>query len=372
MNTLAKKETKGIMLKPKPSIETIQPYQGGKPIEEVQRELGVSDVLKLASNENSLGPSPLALQAIAQSAAQVHLYPDSNAFYLKNDLAAYFGISAEHLILGNGSNDVLQLIAEAYLVPDDEVIYAAGAFVVYSLVTQLCSATAVVVPMQNDTHDLSAMAAAITDKTKVIFVANPNNPTGTMVTADETAAFVEQIPDDVLVVFDEAYYEYVLRSDYPQTLPYVLEGRNFIITRTFSKIYGLAGLRIGYGIAPPALVETLNRVRQPFNCSLVGQAAARAALKDAVHVKKSQVSNTAGKVLLYEAFDDMGLCYTQTEGNFIMLHLEQLGADIADALLQKGVIVRPIGTYGYPNAIRVTIGTQAENERLITALRHIL
>ena len=360
------------MLKPKPSIETIQPYQGGRPIEEVQRELGITDIIKLASNENPLGPSPLALQAIAESAKQVHLYPDGNAYYLKNDLAQHLGISAEHLILGNGSNDVLQLIAEAYVAPDDEVIYAAGAFVVYSLVTKLCSATAVVVPMQNDTHDLSAMAAAITDKTKVIFIANPNNPTGTMVTVDETAAFMEQVPDDVLVVFDEAYYEYVLRSDYPQTLPYVLEGRNCIITRTFSKIYGLAGLRIGYGIALPVIVETLNRVRQPFNCSLVAQAAARAALKDIAHVVESRDSNAAGKIFLYEAFGDMGLRYTKTEGNFIMLHLEQLGTDLADALLQKGIIVRPIAGYGYPNAVRITIGTKKENERLIAALKHIL
>ncbi len=369
---LTQREIKAIMLKPKPSIETIQPYQGGKPIEEVQRELGITDIVKLASNENSLGPSPLALQAIAESAGRVHLYPDGNAFYLKNDLAVHLGISAEHLILGNGSNDVLQLIAEAYLAPDDEVIYAAGAFVVYSLVTKLCSATAVVVPMQDDTHDLFAMAAAITCKTKVIFVANPNNPTGTMVTTEETAAFMEQVPDNVLVVFDEAYYEYVLRADYPQVLPYILAGRNFIITRTFSKIYGLAGLRIGYGIAPPALIETLNRVRQPFNCSIVGQAAARAALKDTTHIKKSQASNRAGKALLYEAFDDIGLRYTHTEGNFIMLHLKQLGTDVADRLLQKGIIVRAIAGYGYPNAIRVTIGTEKENERFITALRHIL
>ena len=357
------------MLKPKPSIDTIQPYQGGKPIEEVQREFGITDIIKLASNENPLGPSPLAVEAIAESATQVHLYPDGNAYYLKRDLAQHIGISEEHLILGNGSNDVLQLIAEAYVAPEDEVIYAAGAFVVYSLVTKLCSATAVVMPMQNDTHDLAAMAAAITDKTKVIFVANPNNPTGTMVTADETAAFMEQVPNDVLVVFDEAYYEYVSRSDYPQTLPYVLEGRNFVITRTFSKIYGLAGLRVGYGIAPPALVETLNRVRQPFNCSLIGQAAARAALKDTDHVVKSQEHNNIGKAFLYNAFDDLGLHYLETEGNFILLHVGQLEADIADALLRKGVIVRPIAGYGYPDAVRVTIGTQWENERFITALR---
>ena len=356
------------MLKPKPSIDTIQPYQGGKPIEEVRRELGITDIIKLASNENPLGPSPLAMQAISESVTQVHLYPDGNAYYLKEDLAASLGISAEHLILGNGSNDVLQLVAEAYVAPGDEVIYAAGAFVVYSLVTKLCSATAGVVPMVEHTHDLSAMAAAITDKTKVIFVANPNNPTGTMVTADETAAFMERVPDDVLVVFDEAYYEYVDRSDYPRTLPYVLEGRNFIITRTFSKIYGLAGLRIGYGIAPPPLVETLNRVRQPFNCSLVGQAAAQAALKDTAHVTKSREQNAIGKAFLYDAFDNIGLRYVESEGNFIMLHLEQSGTDVTDALLKEGVIVRPIGGYGYPNAVRVTIGTQQENEKFITAL----
>lgn len=357
------------MLKPKPSIDTIQPYQGGKPIEEVRRELGITDIIKLASNENPLGPSPLAMQAISESATQVHLYPDGNAYYLKEDLAAYLGISAEHLILGNGSNDVLQLIAEAYVAPGDEVIYAEGAFVVYSLVTKLCSATAVVVPMVKHTHDLSAMASAITDKTKVIFVANPNNPTGTMVTADETTAFMERVPNDVLVVFDEAYYEYVDRSDYPQTLPYVLQGRNFIVTRTFSKIYGLAGLRIGYGIAPPPLVETLNRVRQPFNCSLVGQAAAQAALKDTAHVTKSKEQNAVGKAFLYDAFDSMGFRYVGSEGNFIMLHLDQSGTDVADALLKAGVIVRPIGGYGYPNAVRVTIGTQQENEKFITALK---
>ena len=357
------------MLKPKPCVDTIQPYQGGKPIEEVQRELGITDIIKLASNENPLGPSPLAVQAIAESASQVHLYPDGNAYYLKEELAARIGVSPEHLILGNGSNDVLQLVAEAYIAPGDEVIYAAGAFVVYSLVTKLCGATAVVVPMVNDTHDLIDMAGAITDKTKVIFIANPNNPTGTMVTAAETAGFIERVPDDVLVVFDEAYYEYVARSDYPQTLPYVLKGRNFVITRTFSKIYGLAGLRIGYGIAPPGLVETLNRVRQPFNCSLVGQAAARAALKDTDHVKESQGSNAAGKAFLYRAFNDMGLRYIETEGNFIMLYVEPSGAEITDALLKQGVIVRPMSGYGYPNAVRVTIGTQQENERFIKALK---
>lgn len=363
------------MMKPKPGIETIQPYQGGKPIEEVQRELGIADIIKLASNENPLGPSPLAVQAIAENATQVHLYPDGNAYYLKEELAEHLGVSAEHLILGNGSNDVLQLVGEAYLAPDDEVIYAAGAFIVYHLVTKICGATAVVVPMENHTHHLSAMAAAITEKTKVIFIANPNNPTGTMVTVDETVAFMAEVPENVLVVFDEAYYEYVTRADYPQTLPYVVEGRegrNVLITRTFSKIYGLAGLRIGYGIAPAAIVETLNRVRQPFNCNLIGQAAARAALKDSAHVRESQRCNAAGKTFLYHALDALGVNYIPTEGNFIMVHLDRSGTDIADALMRKGVILRPMAGYGYPNAIRVTIGTRQENERFIAGLGETL
>ncbi|MDE0634543.1 MAG: histidinol-phosphate transaminase [Candidatus Poribacteria bacterium] len=355
-------------LKPKPGIETIKAYQGGKPIEEVKRELGISDIIKLASNENPLGPSPLAMQAIQESAKQVNFYPDGNAYYLKADLAKHLGVTEEQLILTNGSNEVLQLVGETYLGPGDEVIYAEGAFVVYKLVTTVCGATPVVVPMQNDTHHLPSMAAAITNKTKAIFIANPNNPTGTMVTAAETTHFMAQVPEDVLVIFDEAYYEYVSHPDYPQTLPYVMEERNFIITRTFSKIYGLAGLRIGYGIAPPSIIATMNAVRQPFNCNAVAQAAARAALKDTDYVKKSQKLNAAGKTFLYAAFDKLGLRYIKTEGNFIMVFVNQPGADLADAMMKQGVIVREMTDYGYSDAIRVTIGKQAENERFLGAL----
>lgn len=355
-------------LKPKPGIETIKAYQGGKPIEEVKRELGISDIIKLASNENPLGPSPLAMQAIQESAKQVNFYPDGNAYYLKADLAKHLGVTEDQLILTNGSNEVLQLVGETYLGPGDEVIYAEGAFVVYKLVTTVCGATPVVVPMQNDTHHLPSMAAAVTDKTKAIFIANPNNPTGTMVTAAETAHFMAQVPEDVLVIFDEAYYEYVSHPDYPQTLPYVMEERNFIITRTFSKIYGLAGLRIGYGIAPPSIIATMNAVRQPFNCNAVAQAAARAALKDTDYVKKSQELNAVGKTFLYGAFDKLGLRYIKTEGNFIMVFVNQPGADLADAMMKQGVIVREMADYGYPDAIRVTISKQAENERFLEVL----
>lgn len=359
-------------LKPNPGIETMVAYQGGKPIEEVKRELGISNIIKLASNENPLGPSPLAMQAITESSKQVNFYPDGNAYYLKADLAKHLGVNEDYLILTNGSNEVLTLVGETYLGPGDEVIYAEGAFVVYEHVAQVSGATSVVVPMQNDTHHLPSIAEAITDKTKVIFIANPNNPTGTMVTATDTAHFMAQVPEDVLVVFDEAYYEYVTRSDYPQTLPYVMEERNFIITRTFSKIYGLAGLRVGYGVAKPSLIATMNPVRQPFNCNLIGQAAARAALQDTDYVKKSRELNAAGKLYLYAEFDRLGLRYIKTEGNFIMVFVNQSGANFANAMMEKGVIVRQMGSYGYNNAIRVTIGKQEDNERFIQVLTQLI
>lgn len=359
-------------LKPNHGIETMVAYQGGKPIEEVKRELGISDIIKLASNENPLGPSPLAMRAIEESSKQVHLYPDGNAYYLKADLAKHLGVTEDFLILTNGSNEVLTLVGETYLGPGDEVIYAEGAFVVYEHVAQVSGATSVVVPMQNDTHHLPSIAAAITDKTKVIFIANPNNPTGTMVTATDTAHFMAQVPEDVLVVFDEAYYEYVTRSDYPQTLPYVMEERNFIITRTFSKIYGLAGLRVGYGIAKPSLIATMNPVRQPFNCNLIGQAAARAALQDTDYVEKSRELNAAGKSFLYAEFDRLSLRYIRTEGNFIMVFVNQSGKDFSKTMMEKGVIVRAMDGYGFKDAIRVTIGRQQENERFIQVLTELI
>lgn len=359
-------------MRPKPGIETIQPYQGGKPIEEVQRELGISDIIKLASNENPLGPSPLAMGAIQDAATQVNLYPDGNAYYLKQDLAVHLGVPPENLILGNGSNEVLQLVGETYISPGDEVIYSESAFVVYMLVAKVFGAKSIVIPMCGYTQDLEAMADAITDQTRVIFIANPNNPTGTTVTKTEIEKLMARVPDDVLVVFDEAYYEYVDRPDYPQTLPYIHERPNVIITRTFSKIYGLAGMRIGYGLAKPDIIETMNRVRQPFNCNLVAQAAARAALKDAAHVRRSQEVNTIGKAFLYEALDQMELAYVESEGNFILVHSDCSGSKVSDALMRKGVIVRPVAGYGFPKSIRVTIGTPEENERFVKELKAVL
>jgi histidinol-phosphate aminotransferase len=357
---------------PKPGIETIHPYQGGKPIDEVQREFGIDDIIKLASNENPLGPSPLAKEAIKRAAAKVNLYPDGNAYYFKNELAEHLGVAPNYLIFGNGSNDVLQIVGETYISPGDEVIYSESAFVVYMVVSKICGAKSVVTPRRDYAHDLDAMADAITDATKVIFIANPNNPTGTMVTKDETERLMARVPDDVLVVFDEAYYEYVERPDYPQTLPYVEEGRNVIITRTFSKIYGLAGLRIGYGIAKPETIEMMNRVRQPFNCNLIAQAAGRAALNDADHVRRSLELNAVGKVYLYERLARFGLEYVETEGNFILVELGRSGQEVTDALMRKGVIVRPMAAYGFPDAVRVTIGKSDENKRFITALQEVL
>ena len=357
---------------PKPGIETIHPYQGGKPIDEVQREFGIDDIIKLASNENPLGPSPLAKEAIKRAAAKVNLYPDGNAYYFKNELAEHLGVAPNYLIFGNGSNDVLQIVGETYISPGDEVIYSESAFVVYMVVSKICGAKSVVTPRRDYAHDLDAMADAITDATKVIFIANPNNPTGTMVTKDETERLMARVPDDVLVVFDEAYYEYVERPDYPQTLPYVEEGRNVIITRTFSKIYGLAGLRIGYGIAKPETIEMMNRVRQPFNCNLIAQAAGRAALNDADHVRRSLELNAVGKVYLYERLARFGLEYVETEGNFILVQLGRPGQEVADSLMRKGVIVRPMAAYGFPDAVRVTIGKSDENKRFIAALQEVL
>ena len=359
-------------MKPKPGIETIQPYQGGKPIEEVERELGISNIIKLASNENPLGPAPLAVEAIHDTAAKVNLYPDGNSYYLRQDLAQHLRVEPENLILGNGSNEVLQVVGETYISPGDEVVYSQQAFVVYMLVAKICGAKSITTPLKNQTHDLEAMASCITGQTRVVFIANPNNPTGTMVTTEQIEAFMSRVPDDVLVVFDEAYYEYVERDDYPQTIQYVHEGRNVLVARTFSKIYGLAGLRIGYGIAPVSIVSMMNRVRQPFNTNMISQAAARASLRDAEHVQRSRQVNAEGRKFLYQELTRLGLDYVPSEANFILLHVPGDGKAFADALLKLGVIVRPMTGYNFPKSVRVTIGLAEENARLVDAISQVL
>ncbi len=359
----------------KDGVMSIKPYEPGKPIEEVSRELGIpeEDIIKMASNENPLGPSPLGVQAIKDCADKVNFYPDGDCFYLKQDLAEHLGTKPENILMGNGSNDVLQIIADTFLRPGDEVIYFKHAFVVYILATKIADATPVVIDVKDDySQDLDAVLDAMTDKTKLIFIANPNNPTGTMVTAEQLDEFMDCVPDDVIVVFDEAYYEYVDREDFPQTLKYVNEGRNIITCRTFSKIYGLAGLRVGYGIAKPELVEIMNKVRQPFNVSMVAQAAAKASLKDKEHVDKSVKINREGKIFLYSQFESMGLDYVSSEGNFILVHLGRPGPDVMKELLKMGVIVRPLVGYELPNSVRVTIGTREQNQKLIHCLKKVL
>jgi len=359
-------------MKAKSGIEFIKPYQGGKPIEEVERELGITNVVKMASNENPLGPAPMAVEAIKESASKVNLYPDGNAYYLKNELAEHLGVSPENLIIGNGSNDILQILGDTFISPDNETIYSEHSFVVYMLVSYICGAKSVTVPLVNYTHDLDAMANAITNATKVIFFDNPSNPLGTMLTAQQVDDFMKRVPEDVLVVFDEAYYEYVTRDDYPQTIDYVHEGRNVVVLRTFSKVYGLAGLRIGYGISTPEIIELMNRVRQPFNSNLIAQEAARAALKDIEHVKKSIAVNSEGKEYLYNALDEIGIDYVPSEANFILINLGHSGQEVCDKLMKLGVIARPMTGYKFPNSLRITIGTQSQNKRFIESLEKVL
>ncbi|MDN5347248.1 MAG: histidinol-phosphate aminotransferase [Clostridia bacterium] len=355
------------------AILEIKPYVPGKPIEEVQRELGIQDVIKMASNENPLGPSPDAVLALREAVERVHLYPDGNCYYLKEALAARYGVSAENIIIGNGTDEILKLLAEAYINPGDEIVVADPTFSEYEFAAQVMAGRAVKVPCQNFRHDLKAMAAAITPRTRLVFVCNPNNPTGTIVSQKEVASFLDKVPPEVIVVFDEAYSEYVTAEDYPDTLAYIKEGRpNVIVLHTFSKIYGLAGLRVGYGLAAPEIIRAVNRVREPFNVNLLAQVAALAALKDEFHVAKSQEVNARGKEFLYGAFSALGLKFVPTEANFIFVDVGRDSREIFQKLLRKGVIVRTGDIFGYPNYLRITIGTRRQNERLIQSLKEIL
>lgn len=355
------------------TILSIKPYVPGKPIEEVQRELGIKDVIKLASNENPLGPSPDAVRAIQEAAERVYLYPDGNCYYLKNALAEKHGVSPENIIVGNGTDEIIKMLAEAYLNPGDEIVVADPTFSEYEFAALVMAGRAVKVPCRSFRHDLKAMAAAITPKTRLVFICNPNNPTGTIVGQMMLDNFLKEIPPSVLVVLDEAYADYVTAEHYPDSLAYVRYGRpNIIVLRTFSKIYGLAGLRVGYGVAVPEIIKNLNRVREPFNVNLVAQAAAIAALKDEAHYRKSREVNIEGKQYLYEQFTAMGLAYVPTETNFIFVDVNRDSRDVFQEMLKQGVIVRTGDIFGYDTYLRVTIGTPRQNERFIKALREVL
>lgn len=356
----------------RPNILEIRPYVPGKPIEEVERELGLKDPIKLASNENPIGPSPRAIEAMEKAIRKVNFYPDSNCFYLKKALAQHVGMQEENVIIGNGSDEILKLLAEAFLKDGEEVIYGVPSFVEYEFVTRVMNGKMVEVSLKNFTYDLPAIAEKITSRTKIIFICNPNNPTGTMVTQQEVEKFMTQVPDDVLVVFDEAYQEYCTDQAYPNTLKYVQEGRKVIVLRTFSKIYALAGLRVGYGIAAKEFIDCLMRVREPFNVNSIAQAAALASLEDKDWVESVRQLNMEGRDYWYRELSAMGLDYVPTQANFLFINVKASSIEVGDRLMRKGVIVRPGNIFGYPEYIRVTIGTREQNEYFITTLRQVL
>lgn len=355
-----------------PFLKGLIPYSPGKPVEEVERELGIKGAIKLASNENPLGPSPLALRALKEALPECHRYPDGGGYYLKRGLARHLDMSPDHLILGNGCNEVLELMARCFLMAGDEVVIADPAFVIYGMLAHLQGCNKVLVPLKDWTHDLEAMAKAVTPKTKMVFVGNPNNPTGTAVRPAALEAFMKAIPEDVIAIVDEAYIEYAPPELAPDSLSHVRQGRWVVILRTFSKIYGLAGLRIGYGIAPPPMVELLDRARAPFNVNALAQRAALAALDDQHHIASSRKVNELGKAYLSSELARLGLQSPPSAANFLLVDLKRDGRAVAEALLRLGVIVRPLGGPCLQTHIRVSIGTPPENERFIEALGRVL
>ena len=354
-------------------VRRISPYVPGKPIEELAREYGLveSQIVKLASNENPRGPSPKVRAAIAVAATGVTRYPDGNGFALKQALSARFGVGLDQIVLGNGSNDILELATQAFLRPGDHAVYSQHAFAVYPLATQARGALGIEVPARDLGHDLAAMRAALTRETRIVFIANPNNPTGTWLPPAEVRAFVASVPAGVLVVLDEAYNEYLRADQQANTASWIAAQPNLIVSRTFSKAYGLAGLRVGYGLADAGVADMLNRVRQPFNVNSIAQAAALAALEDEDYVAESARLNREGLVQLMDGLDAIGIAYLRSHGNFLLVRVADAGsgaAPVYEALLRAGVIVRPVANYGLPDWLRVTVGLPEENGRFLTAL----
>jgi histidinol-phosphate aminotransferase len=358
-------------------VRQIAPYIGGKPISEVAREFGLDEarIVKLASNENPLGIPESAKAAMIQAAADLGRYPDGNAFELKAALSARYGVPAEWVTLGNGSNDILELAARAFVEKGQSVVYSQYSFAVYALATQGLGARAIVVPAVKHGHDLDAMLRAIEPDTRLVFVANPNNPTGTFIEGPALEAFLEKVPKSVVVVLDEAYTEYLAAEQRYDAVAWVRRYPNLLVSRTFSKAFGLAGLRVGFAMAQPELTDLVNRVRQPFNVNSIAQAAAIAALNDHAFLEQSATLNAAGYRRLTEAFDKLGLEYVPSFGNFVLVHVgddDEAGTRVNLALLKQGVIVRPVGNYGLPQWLRVTVGLPEENEAFILALENAL
>jgi len=354
-------------------VRRLAPYVPGKPVDELARELGLdpATIVKLASNENPRGPSPRAIAAIAAAAGDITRYPDGNGFALKAALAARYDVDAEQIVLGNGSNDVLELVTHAFLRPGDEAVYAQHAFAVYPLATQARGATGVEVPARSFGHDLAAMRAAITPRTRVVFVANPNNPTGTWLSPRVVEEFVASVPRDVVVVLDEAYNEYLEPAEQAHATRWLSRHPHLVVSRSFSKAYGLAALRVGYGIMDAGVAAMLNRVRQPFNVNALAQAAAVAALEDTDYVDESRALNRRGMTQLAAGLDVLDVEHLASHGNFVLARVGDASA-VFGALLKKGVIVRPVANYGLPEWLRITVGMPEENARFLAALREVL
>ena len=352
------------------NILNLTPYTPGKPISEVQRELNLEEVTKLASNENPCGPSPKAIQAIHKALSEIHRYPDGSGFYLKNSLGKKLAIAQDQIILGNGTNEILEIAVRTFLSPGEETISGQPAFIIYQLLTQSANGINIPIPLQEHTHNLSAMAEAITSKTKIIFIANPNNPTGTMIKQGEMMEFLQKVPSNILVVMDEAYYEYAIDEQYPDVLSFIKNNpsKPILLLRTFSKAYGLAGLRIGYGLGSPDLISLMNRVRQPFNVNSLALAAAQAALEDAGHLEKSRKLNQSGYQFLCQEFKRMKLSYVPSCTNFILVDVGQKAKEFNEKLLRLGIVVRPMGGYGLTTYVRITIGLEEENKKLVQAI----
>ncbi len=354
----------------KKHIQDIRPYEPGKPIKELQREHEIRRVIKLASNENPLGPSGKAIRAMRKAISEVHLYPEGNCYYLLNRLAKELEIDPENLIFGNGSNEIIELIARGFLSEGEEVLSSETTFLVYPILTQVCGGKFRAVPMKDYRYDLQGILDAITPKTKIIFIANPNNPTGTYVTAQEVEEFLSKVPEHILVCFDEAYVDFVEAQDFPRMLSYIKNERpNVIVLRTFSKSYGLAGLRIGYGAASKEMVAYLHKVRQPFNVNSLAQVAATAALDDKFFLWRTKWLVVRGRKFFYRKLEKIGLKYLPSQANFILVNMGRNGMDVYNELLRQGIIVRPMVAYGLPEWLRVTIGRRSQNVQLIRSLK---
>lgn len=362
-----------------PGVQQLTPYQPGKPVEELERELGISNSIKLASNENPLGPSPLALEAIADLSASINYYPDGGGFALSNKLAHQHQVDASNITLGNGSNDILELVTRAFLTPQHSAVYSEHSFAVYPIVVQAVGAKANVAkafPEDHESmplgHDPDALLGQIDDSTRIMFIANPNNPTGTWLSPEVLEQLFDRVPQNIIIVLDLAYTEYMDEDVKPPIGRWLKQFPNLLITQTFSKVYALAGLRIGYSISNAEIADLLNRVRQPFNTNMLAQGAAMASLDDVSHVTDSVAMNNAGKLFLQQAFDAMDLKHLPTMGNFISVNVGQDGLALYQKLLQQGVIVRPVANYDMPEYLRITIGTQQQNERFIETLKQCI